>query len=385
MYACLALTIDMNPLAIVFLNPFLFKYGCKLFVAQVNFKHKQTEMLRTDKCSPLLPPDYERRVRVRDAILDRTIIPNVANLETTDKKLYDFLYHFEQHGWAVYKEMYPVKMVQNVLQEANEFLTKHYEFDMTKPNTYHKFPFEQLGFVDLYHLHSMYDMRFYQPMIELFQKLYNTDQLNVILGAMSFKRSIYEVSEKETKVHEDWGHPGFLHNDCNLITGFTPVPIQCCIALSETTPDMGGWRAISDFHWNATEWARNCVENNYNTKTAILRDTLVSLCPGFPNPDKWSDHYAIPHVKSGDLIVWKAALPHGTGKNVNKQGKPRMAAYVNYVPAGWRDQEFMLDQMECVFSGKHPKGHRDDKKERENYQMYAFTDEQYQLLGVDQY
>jgi hypothetical protein len=195
--------------------------------------------MRIEQHSPEVPPAHERQVLVRDKILNRTIIPDVNNLEQTNKKLYDFLYHFEEHGWAVYEAMYPVKMIQNLLEEANKMLKNNYSgFDMNKQSTYANFPFELIGFMDFYHFKSLYDMRFYPPMIELFKQLYNVDQLRSIFHCMSFKRSIYEVTGKGTVVHEDWGHDGFLHNDANLITGEAPVPIQCAVALSETTPDM---------------------------------------------------------------------------------------------------------------------------------------------------
>jgi ectoine hydroxylase-related dioxygenase (phytanoyl-CoA dioxygenase family) len=116
---------------------------------------------------------------------------------------------------------------------------------------------------------------------------------------------------------------------------------------------------------------------------ASNRGNLVSICPTLPNPEKWLKHIITPHLKTGDIVVWKCSIPHGMGKNVNKLGKPRMAAYINYVPAGWETENIRLDQIECFYTGKHPKGHRDDGVERKNHVVYDLDEDQARLMGIE--
>jgi hypothetical protein len=281
--------------------------------------------------SVVIPTPDERHRIVMERIMERsTLIPDIENLEKNDKKLFDFLYHYEDHGWAIYSSMYDAYLVDELLQEANNTLKKKFpNFDMTKQETYGNFPFDNIGFLEMYHLKNLYKMRFDPKMVKLFQILYNTENIRVLIDRMSFKRSSYQVINDTVTERRDFIHNGFIHHDMNLITGYTTNPIQCVVSLSDTDSEQGGWQGIDYFHWNAKKWSETC-DQAYTRK---LKGHAPKIPIMVPEIEKWSSFIVHPEMKKGDILVWKSETAHGNGANHNKLGLPRIAAYINYVSA----------------------------------------------------
>ncbi|KAL0479863.1 hypothetical protein AKO1_007366 [Acrasis kona] len=326
--------------------------------------------------NPVTPTSDEIHEIVVEKIMQREeVIHNVG--QQNNPNLFNFLYHFEEHGWAIYKSMYSEKMADDVVSEANTFIKRNHKskFDMTRSSTYNEFPFGDLGFVPLYHLNSLYEMRTYKPMVDLFKVIYNTEDIRSMLYSMSFKRSKYELLKNKKVVERpEWGHDGFMHHDMNLVTGEAVIPVQCVVALSDTTEDMGGWHGIDYFHWNAREWA---LSNDLYCKklTSLSSDKVALTCPKMPDVHLWANHIVKPIMNKGDILVWKAELAHGSGSNESKLGRPRIAAYINYAPSDHLSDCVKRDLIECFYSGKRPNTTRDDGLEREHHKVYNLKNE----------
>jgi hypothetical protein len=328
-----------------------------------------------------IPSDDERHQIVMDKIRTRAhLIPDIQNLEINDKKLFDFLYHFEDHGWAIY-HVYDDDMINDLLEEANQTLKKKYpNFDMTKQESYGNFPFDSIGFIELYHLRNLYKMRFYEPMVKLFQTLHNTEDIRVLIDRMGFKRSLYQIFNDKVTERKDFAHNGFLHHDMNLITGFTPNPIQCVVALNDTDENMGGWQGIDYFHYNAKQWASECKPTYVNK----LNSSYAKIPIMIPDGENWTAIH--PPMKKGDILVWKSETAHGNGSNLNKMGLPRMAAYINYVPAEHEAKHcsaIRVDQIQCFMTGKHPKNYPEKHAnlEVQDYVPYPLNELGEKLMG----
>jgi hypothetical protein len=336
-----------------------------------------------DQCTVYIPPEEERHRIVMERIMARKdLIPDIEHLKQNNKKLFDFLYHFEDHGWAIY-HVYDDQMIDNLLEETSTRLKKiNPDFDMTKQETYGEFPFDMIGFIELYHLRNLYKLRFHEPMVQLFQILYNTKDIRAQIDRMGFKRSLYQIINGEVIERKDYAHGGFLHHDMNLFTDYSHSPIQCVVALNDTDQDMGGWKGIDYFHYNAKKWATECDESYL----ARLKAPNAKIPVNIPNPDKWQT--INPAMNKGDILVWKSETAHGNGANLNRMGLPRMAAYINYVSSEHEDKfdrESRLDQIECFKTGKHPRDYPLKHRELEvpDYEPYPLNEQTKKLMGIE--
>ncbi len=338
---------------------------------------------------------YDANYSSQEQQLDKAILENV-------------LVHYETHGWAIYPQLYSNQQCQNVLSEMNSVVKQYSSFDFTKPSTWNAFPFALNGFVELYHLHSLYQMRFYEKMVQFMTVLYEDVKLRVIIDRCNCKRSKFQplISDEDfqnilslplekqkqmifqTKERPDWNHLGFWHHDANLITGQAPMDVQCVVSLADTEEDMGGWQGIDKFHWFAKEWAQK--EPNYSHK---LQSTEAKIPVRLPFADVWEELHGVhPAMKQGDVMVWKKEVAHGNGNNVNKLGKLRMAAYINFVQAEKEDSKERMDQLLCWQTGKHPgrltnsESSKWEQIEKKIYQQFELISSlQEKLIGFSEY
>lgn len=289
------------------------------------------------------------------------------------------LEHFEDHGWVRARGIYPQSMCQATVLEMNRLFRAH-GFDVFSPSTWKSFPFKS-AFVELYHLDGLYRMRWHRPMVLLFCVLYETTEVRVMIDRISAKRGHVvptddiqyrrylegnlDKKEKLRVQESGWHSSGFWHHDMNLLTGETPMSVQCVVALDDTE---FGWQGFDRFHWVAEQWAHS--DSKYCNR---MSKPSVSIPVLMPHPERWEHLHVRPSMKRGDVIAWKSQLAHGSAPNLNPDGRLRLAAYINYTSIEEDDPSIRADMIRCFKGGWHPNriANGMDKWERIEHQIVA--------------
>jgi len=107
---------------------------------------------------------------------------------------------------------------------------------------------------------------------------------------------------------------GFIHWDAD--TSLTPLPVnvQGVLALSDTTPETGGFQCVPALYRDLGNWLLSQPKE---------RDPFVPDLNGYETE-------FVP-MKSGELLIWNCLQPHGV--RPNKSETVRMAQYISMVPA----------------------------------------------------
>jgi hypothetical protein len=107
---------------------------------------------------------------------------------------------------------------------------------------------------------------------------------------------------------------GFIHWDAD--TSLTPLPVnvQGVLALSDTTPETGGFQCVPALYRELENWCMN---------QPVGRDPFVPDLSGYETE-------FVP-MKAGDLLIWNSLQPHGVREN--KSETVRLAQYIAMVPA----------------------------------------------------
>ena len=107
---------------------------------------------------------------------------------------------------------------------------------------------------------------------------------------------------------------GFIHWDAD--TSLTPLPVnvQGVLALSDTTPETGGFQCVPGLYRDLENWLLSQPKE---------RDPFVPDLNGYETE-------FVP-MKAGELAIWNCLQPHGV--RPNKSETVRMAQYISMVPA----------------------------------------------------
>lgn len=162
---------------------------------------------------------------------------------------------------------------------------------------------------------------------------------------------------------------GFIHWDANTTLDPLPVNVQGVLALSDTTPETGGFQCVPQLFENFEEWRRQAPAD---------RD------PFSPGQDCGYPTEFVP-MKAGDLLIFNSLLAHGI--RPNQSDTVRLAQYIAMVPAeedntevrdwritSWRDR---IPPQGYAFPGD-PRGW-----EQKRYPRAELSDLGRKLLGLD--
>lgn len=114
---------------------------------------------------------------------------------------------------------------------------------------------------------------------------------------------------------DGWKFPGpDLHWDVSLAL---PIPFgtQGVLYLADTAADQGAFSCVPGFHRKIEGWLKELPAHRDPRREDLRKD-------------------AIPIAgKTGDLVIWHHALPHGSSPN--RANLPRFVQYVNMRPSYW--------------------------------------------------
>ena len=107
---------------------------------------------------------------------------------------------------------------------------------------------------------------------------------------------------------------GFIHWDADTSLNPLPVNVQGVLALSDTTPETGGFQCVPALYRDLENWLLSQPKE---------RDPFVPDLNGYETE-------FVP-MKAGELLIWNCLQPHGV--RPNKSETVRMAQYISMVPA----------------------------------------------------
>ncbi|MCH8551159.1 MAG: phytanoyl-CoA dioxygenase family protein [Natronospirillum sp.] len=108
---------------------------------------------------------------------------------------------------------------------------------------------------------------------------------------------------------------GFIHWDANTKLDPLPVNVQGVLALSDTSPDTGGFQCVPQLFHHFGDW---------RSRQPSDRD------PFSPGTDGGYPVEFVP-MQAGDLLIFNSLLAHGI--KPNRSDQVRMAQYIAMVPA----------------------------------------------------
>lgn len=137
-----------------------------------------------------------------------------------------------------------------------------------------------------------------------FEQLWGTDELWATVDRSSLNRPMRDGI--------DMSGPSRLHWDVSLAL---PIPygIQGLLYLSDTTAEQGAFRCIPGFHHRIDQWLKDLAPEQ-NPREQDLESLGPVAVTG----------------SAGDFVIWRDALPHGSGRNFAHY--PRVVQYIKLFP-----------------------------------------------------
>ena len=217
----------------------------------------------------------------------------------------DDLARFAEDGVLVVPHVVPPENLRAVIDAAFAFLG----MDEAKTDDWYRAPLTPGGMVEMYQHPAMWNNRQNERVYGAFADLLGRDDLWVSIDRVN-------VKPPQNPAHPEYDHKGFMHWDTDVTRSWNgPLRVQGVLCLTDTTPDMGGFRCVPGHHKIVKQWGETTQpEPGSDARPDMSGVTPVALS-----------------ANAGDLIIWNTLLYHGNGHNVSS--KPRLAQYITMFPA----------------------------------------------------
>jgi len=229
-------------------------------------------------------------------------------------------YHWQTYGYVIVKHAVSAGQVQRTA----DFLWEFQELDPQAPASWNRAQLRDhemtelngSGMVEAYHHQTMWDNRQTPRIVDAFVDIWDREDLWVTIDRANLNTPNQGARR----------FGGFIHWDADTAAEPLPVNVQGVLALSDTTPEGGGFQCIPELfqHFNAWRKSAPIDRNPY-------RPDLESL--------PWEVKF-IP-MKAGDLLIFNSLLAHGIRPNTSAD-KVRLAQYIAFTPA--REEQPQLRQ-----------------------------------------
>lgn len=223
--------------------------------------------------------------------------------------------HFDEQGYVILHDAVPPENLQAVIDAIAWFVGG------PEKDRWYQPPYTSGGIMQFFHHQALWDNRQHPRIYEAFTQIHGREDLTVSHDRVSMKLPRHPD-------HPDYDNAGFMHWDAHLTNLPLRFGVQGVLALTDTTPDMGGFRCVPGIHKRLEEWV-----------AAQPAGTNLQ----FPRYEG-DDAVAIP-MKAGDLLIWQQGLAHGNGANLTD--RPRLAQYITMNPRK-DDEEKRLQRIKWI-------------------------------------
>ncbi len=221
--------------------------------------------------------------------------------------------HFRTFGYMVIRDVIPRSLIENAVVDIAAFIGA----DLADRSTWYRSDPVLDGVVPLHHAQSLWDIREYPGLHQVFTEFHGTPRLLVDINRCIFRPPVNP------------NYPSLSYGSIHWDTDprATEESLQAVILLSDTDYDEGGFQCIPKVYQNLDAWLK-------------LYARLPSFDFIFPGLNDWTTTHVT--GKAGDLILWSTKLPHGSATNLSK--RPRVATFVMMGPPADYAEEGQLLQ-----------------------------------------
>jgi hypothetical protein len=224
--------------------------------------------------------------------------------------------HFDEQGYVILHDAVPAENLQAVIDAIAWWVGGPEKQRWYKP------PYQPGGIMQFFHHQALWDNRQHPRVYEAFKQVHGREDLWVSHDRVSMKLPRHPE-------HPEYDNAGFAHWDADLSKLPLKFGVQGVLALTDTTPDMGGFRCRPGIHKELAAW-------------------VAAQPPGanlkYPHY-QGDDMQAIP-MRAGDLLIWQQGLAHGPGANLTD--RPRLAQYIAMNPQTFDDEQRRLQRIKWL-------------------------------------
>ncbi|KAE9575014.1 hypothetical protein CGCF415_v005081 [Colletotrichum fructicola] len=248
---------------------------------------------------------------------------------------------FEEDGFAVIPDIISQEKAVEYQNRAFGWLRSfdNPSLDLQSPSTWTP---ENLPFVSgintfnhygVVHEKSMWDIRLEPGVVDIFSKIWKTNELIVSFDALNItlpRRAGHVPREKWPHVDQSPYRNGL---QC----------VQGIVNLSESGPEDGGLTVYPGSHKVTEQFFRENTERSEWTRKDFFRYSSDQIA--WFEKRGYREHKVI--AKPGDLIIWDSRLIHFGAEPTASSDRIRTIVYVSYAPASFATEEVLAAKAEA--------------------------------------
>nr|WP_315493710.1 phytanoyl-CoA dioxygenase family protein [uncultured Rhodoferax sp.] len=223
--------------------------------------------------------------------------------------------HWQTYGYVVIKQAIPAVQVK----ATTDFLWEFQDWNPNDPSTWNQIErrgheMKELngsGMVETYQHQTLWNNRQTQRVYDAFVDIWDREDLWV-----SIDRANLNTPNRGARQFT-----GFIHWDADTTLDPLPVNVQGVLALSDTSPESGGFQCIPELFKNFIAW-RKTAPTDRN--------------PWRPDVDSLPWPVEFISMQAGDLLIFNSLLAHGIRPNTSDH-LVRAAQYIAFTPANEAD------------------------------------------------
>jgi len=264
----------------------------------------------------------------------------------------DDLQFWGENGYVVAKKVVSEDKAARAGQAIWDFL----EMDPNDPETWYPDLARRSIMVEIYQHQALWNNRQAPRVHQAFSQIWKTEKLWVSFDRGSMNPPTHDPEAKQFGLHWDT-------NVDNRPIGFG---VQGVLYLTDTAENQGAFQCVPGFHNIIEGWLDSLPEGE-NPRHQNLH-AMGSQC--------------VP-AETGDLIIWRTALPHGA--SLNTSAEPRVVQYITMNPANDSNDDACQSRVNWWRDRLTGLGRNSQEKEHYHGKTAELTPLGRKLLGMDKW
>lgn len=269
-------------------------------------------------------------------------------------------------GFLVLRDFVPQSMCEAVI----DMLWQFQEMDPADSSTWYKpqlrdhgmKELNNTGMVEVYNHQSLWDMRQYPPIYDVFVDIWDREDLWVAIDRAN-------LNPPNKAAREAGSDQGFIHFDVDPSQRPLPISVQGVLSLKKQGGDIGGFQCVPSIFQELDTWWEQQPAGADPFKPDVAGRAVENI-----------------ELDPGDFLIWNSLLPHGVRPN-RSSDQVRMAQYISMFPADFDNEPLRKARIKTWAEQTHPIGVAfpgDPREfERRNYEVASLNSMGRKLLGLD--